>query len=101
MHRLLSRSDFAAAIGISESSVRRLADSGDLEIYRTPVGHRRIPVSEAIRYVRETGTLVLRRNPPGLIKSDDRSANASDADRLLDALSEGHASAVMEVRQSM
>ncbi len=54
MQRMLSTSDFAAAIGISESSVRRLADSGDLEIHRTRGGHRRIPVSEAIRYVRET-----------------------------------------------
>ena len=101
MQRMLSTSDFAGAIGISESSVRRLADSGDLEIHRTRGGHRRIPVSEAIRYVRETGTRVLRPDVLGLVESDDNSAKKSDADRLLDALHEGHASAVIGVMQSM
>jgi excisionase family DNA binding protein len=98
---MLSTSDFAGAIGISESSVRRLADSGDLEIHRTRGGHRRIPVSEAIRYVRETGTRVLRPDVLGLVELDDISAKKSDADRLLDALREGHASAVIGVMQSM
>jgi excisionase family DNA binding protein len=98
---MLSTSDFAGAIGISESSVRRLADSGELEIHRTRGGHRRIPVSEAIRYVRETGTRVLRPDILGLVESDDVCVKKSDADRLLDALREGHASGVISVMQSM
>ena len=98
---MLSTSDFAAAIGMSESSVRRLADSGELEIHRTRGGHRRIPVAEAIRYVRETGTRVLRPDVLGLIESDDISNKKSDSDRLLEALHDGHASVVIGVMQSM
>lgn len=98
---MLSTSDFASAIGISESSVRRLADSGDLEIHRTRGGHRRIPVSEAIRYVRETGASVVRPDVLGLTQSAESVSEKSEAERLLDALCEGHASSVIGVMQSM
>lgn len=50
--RLLSTSEFAQAIGVSESSIRRLADSGELKIHKTRGGHRKIPLEEAIRYAR-------------------------------------------------
>lgn len=54
MTRTISTSELAKALGISDSSVRRLVDSGELEIHRTQGGHRRIPIPEAIRYVRQT-----------------------------------------------
>lgn len=106
MQRMLSTSDFAAAIGISESSVRRLADSGDLEIHRTRGGHRRIPVSEAVRYVRETGAHVLQPETLGLDKltlaeSHDGPIKCPDAKRLLEALQAGHAKEVIGVMQTM
>ncbi len=101
MQRMLSTSDFAAAIGISESSVRRLADSGELEIHRTRGGHRRIPVPEAIRYVRETGAQVLRPDVLGLMQATETAAEMSHAERLLNALCEGHAHSVIGVMQSM
>jgi excisionase family DNA binding protein len=101
MHRMLSTSDFAAAIGISESSVRRLADGGELEIHRTRGGHRRIPVSEAIRYVRESGVQVQRPEVLGLMESVNEGADKPEAERLLDALVEGHARTVTGVMQSM
>ena len=101
LHRMLSTSDFAAAVGISESSVRRLADGGLLEIHRTRGGHRRIPIAEAIRYVRETGAKVVRPDLLGLVDAPDASASKSFAERLLDALSDGHASGVIGILQSM
>ena len=52
VHEVVSTSEFAEAIGISESSARRLADSGEIRIQSAQGGHRKIPVSEAIRYVR-------------------------------------------------
>ena len=66
---LLSTSEFAAAIGASESSVRRMADSGELQIHRTRGGHRRIPAAEAIRYVRENNVAIVR---PDLLGLDER-----------------------------
>jgi methanogenic corrinoid protein MtbC1 len=49
---LLSPKDLAVAIGSSESSLKRWIDRGLLRVSRTAGGHRRIAVSEAIRFVR-------------------------------------------------
>ncbi|MEL6105248.1 MAG: helix-turn-helix domain-containing protein [Planctomycetota bacterium] len=100
MQRMLSTSDFAAAIGISESSVRRLADSGDLEIHRTRGGHRRIPVAEAIRYVRETGAQVLEPQVLGLIRGESTD-DLPGAEQLITALCDGNARAVIGIMRQM
>ncbi len=50
----VSPRDLAAAVDVSESSLKRWADGGLLRVNRTAGGHRRIPISEAIRFVRET-----------------------------------------------
>lgn len=49
---LLSPRDLAVAIGASESSLKRWIDRGLLDVSRTAGGHRRVAVSEAIRFVR-------------------------------------------------
>ncbi len=49
----LSPKALAEAIGVSESSVKRWADDGRIQIQRTSGGHRRIPLAEAARFVRE------------------------------------------------
>ena len=51
----LSPKDLAAAIGVSESSLKRWVDSGRLTVQRTAGGHRRIPLQEAVRFVRAEG----------------------------------------------
>lgn len=51
----LSPKDLAAAIGVSESSLKRWVDSGRLAVQRTAGGHRRIPLQEAVRFVRAEG----------------------------------------------
>lgn len=51
----LSPKDLAAAIGVSESSLKRWVDSGRLVVQRTAGGHRRIPLQEAVRFVRAEG----------------------------------------------
>lgn len=50
----LSPRDLAAAIGVSESSLKRWADAGTLPTSRTAGGHRRIAVPDAVRFIRET-----------------------------------------------
>ncbi|MCC6620560.1 MAG: helix-turn-helix domain-containing protein [Deltaproteobacteria bacterium] len=49
----ISPKDFAAAIGVSESSVKRWVDQGLLRAIRTAGGHRRIAPDEAARWIRE------------------------------------------------
>lgn len=58
--KLLSPAEFAEAIGVSESSIRRLADSGELRIFKTKGGHRKIPLDEAIRYTRDQSLTFVR-----------------------------------------
>ena len=55
MKRLLSPSELARAVGVSESSLKRWVDEGRIKASRTAGGHRRIPISEAIRLIRQTG----------------------------------------------
>ncbi len=55
----LSPRNLARALGVSESSVKRWVDSGAIEATKTAGGHRKIAVSEAVRYVREHGVSVI------------------------------------------
>lgn len=66
MKRLLSPRDLAEAIGASESSLKRWADAGKLQVSRTEGGHRRIPIAEAVRFIRATGATVVRPELLGL-----------------------------------
>jgi excisionase family DNA binding protein len=56
----LSPRDLGHAIGVSESTVKRWVDDGRLRVMRTPGGHRRIPVGETIRFIREQGCDIVR-----------------------------------------
>ena len=51
----LSPKQVAQALGVSEASLKRWCDRGLLESLRTAGGHRRIPVSSVIKYLRENG----------------------------------------------
>ena len=88
---LLSPRELADAIGASESSLRRWIDSGDIHISRTAGGHRRIPLSQALQFIRKMGAVVVRPevlNLPALprnVSTDD----ATDEERLYAALHEG------------
>lgn len=66
MKDLLSPKEFAEAIGVSQSSIKRWADEGRIEVARTAGGHRRIPIAEAVRFVRETGASVIQPQALGL-----------------------------------
>ena len=99
--QVLSTSEFAAAIGVSESSVRRMADAGELNIHRTRGGHRRIPASEAIRYVRETNATIVRPDLLGLVDPIEDQDGENFSAQLLSALNSGRARTVIGLMQSM
>ncbi len=56
--RLLSPKVLAAALGVSESSLKRWVDAGKISAMRTEGGHRRISIQEAVRFIRETGAQI-------------------------------------------
>jgi excisionase family DNA binding protein len=97
--RTLSTAEFAKALDISESSVRRLADAGALEIHRTRGGHRRIPISEAVRYIRETRAAVASPELLGLARESIDEGNESVNEKMVSVLEAGHAASVIRLMQ--
>ncbi len=55
MERYISPRDLAAALGVSESSLKRWVDAGRIPASRTSGGHRRIARADAIAFVRSSG----------------------------------------------
>lgn len=69
--RTLSPKELADVIGVSPSSVKRWIDAGEIDVVRTVGGHRRIPLPEALRFIREQHMPLLR---PDLLGLTDLSA---------------------------
>jgi len=94
MKTVLSPKELGAAIGVSESSLKRWADSGRLHVARTAGGHRRIHLEEAVRFIRESGFPVQRPDLLGLddIGQVDRATTSGDpSEQFYQAVTEGHA----------
>lgn len=90
--RLLSPRDLAAAIGASESSIRRWVDGGQIATSRTGGGHRRIALEEAVRYIRDARATVVRPDALGLdLPPTPRAGTLAlpDEDKLYEALRAG------------
>lgn len=89
----LTPKDLAEAIGVSESSLRRWVDSGEIRMSRTVGGHRRIPLPEAIQFIRKIGANVVRPDLLGLqLESGMEAAHMpelSDEQKLFDVLRAG------------
>lgn len=97
MRPIISPRDLAAAIGVSESSLKRWADDGLIQVSRTAGGHRRIAVGEAIRFIRSIRAPILR---PDLLGLSDLSPGGehvysaeAPAERLFSHLRDGRARA--------
>lgn len=58
--RLLTTRELADALGVSESSLKRWVDSGKIPGSRTSGGHRRIQLTDAMRFIRTTRAPVAR-----------------------------------------
>ncbi|MEX2670693.1 MAG: B12-binding domain-containing protein [Phycisphaeraceae bacterium] len=94
----LSPKQFARAIGVSESSLKRWSDAGRIIVMRTPGGHRRIEQREAIRFVREEGMPL---TDPTLLGLSDLAGDATQSlahpnpgDALREAVIRGDAETV-------
>lgn len=79
---LLSPKAFAEAIGVSESSVKRWADSGLIDVTRTAGGHRRIVLSDAIRFVRSRHMRLVHPERIGLTGLDDEDLSSAGSREL-------------------
>jgi excisionase family DNA binding protein len=96
--RRLSPRQLAVAIGVSESSLKRWIDDGLLEASRTAGRHRRIPLAEAIRFIRSRQTPIVRPEVLGLpdlsLTGADLTPSRDQSDRLFSLLTAGRAAGV-------
>lgn len=84
MDKLFSPKQVARAIQVSESSVKRWCDKGDLEVHYTAGGHRKIPISSLIDFLRKTGQELLQPELLGLPRlSRQTPDDYQEATRLL------------------
>lgn len=89
----LSPRELARVIGVSESSLKRWVDDGQIRATRTAGGHRRIPLAEAIRFVRETESELARPDLLGLpdvgALDEPLPARREQTERMHDLLRDG------------
>src|SRR6478736_3082348 len=85
---LVSPKQVARAIGVSESSLKRWCDQGLITTVKTAGGHRRIPVQEALRFVREQNHEIVEPHILAMTATTDRKARRIEgiAERLTEAL---------------
>jgi excisionase family DNA binding protein len=89
LQAMLSPKQLAEVVGVSESSLKRWADQGELAVVRTAGGHRRIPVAEAVRFARARRLPILRPAVLGLPELQaGRARETDDAERLGELLYE-------------
>lgn len=106
MKPLISPRELADAIGVSESSIKRWVDNGVVVANKTAGGHRRIPISEAVRFLREKRLTLV--NPASIGLTDVGSLDSGflpdsgdDSDLLFGYLKEGQAEAARGLLLSM
>ena len=89
---LLSPKDLSHAIGVSESSLRRWIDAGLIPVTRTAGGHRRVSLSDAVRYIRDSRATLVRPELLGLGELKPTglpSTPQADEQAVLEALAAG------------
>ena len=83
----LTTRQLAETIGASDSSVKRWIDRGEIIAFRTGGGHRRVPLAEAIRFIRRTRSAIVRPEALGLERQPlIGSADTTAAELFFDAL---------------
>ena len=75
--------EIAAAVGASESSVKRWIDDGKLRASRTAGGHRRVSLADAFRFIRATGQTLI--DPAALGLNGAEGTDFTDGDSIRDA----------------
>lgn len=85
MEKLFSTADLARMWNVSESTVKRWADAGELPCVKTPGGHRRFTLDAVSRFQRERGFAAVGRLAAAATGDDDED-DAREADPLERAL---------------
>lgn len=99
MKQLLSPKQVARSIGVSESSLKRWCDQGELPFEKTPGGHRKIRSSDVVQFLRKSGHRMLDPEALGLPANDSKKPESLEAlrDGLVSLLSESNSAQVRQL----
>lgn len=89
MQSALSPKELAHALGVSESSIKRWIDDGRLDCTRTPGGHRRITIQNALKFIRREAADVNEFGLLGIVPTNF--GQLPPADEIYDYLHDGKA----------
>ena len=78
---LVTPKQVARAIGVSESSLKRWCDRGLLQTVKTPGGHRRLPLTGVLAFLRETRQELVAPEVLGLPATSGKSIRMTDRSR--------------------
>lgn len=78
MKQLVSPRQVAQAIGVSESSLKRWCDKGDLLTVRTSGGHRRLAIDQVVQFLRKSGHALIRPELLGLPSNTGKASTIAD-----------------------
>ena len=81
MKELVSPKQVARAIGVSESSLKRWCDRGLIRTIRTAGGHRKLPISSVLEFIKSSGHELVQPGLLGLPASIGQSPRTVDAAR--------------------
>lgn len=87
----------ARALGVSESSVKRWVDNGRLPATKTAGGHRKVPHSSLVSFIRETGHELADPALIGMVTTAPRVALEDSCDRLYDELIAGRETSCRDI----
>jgi len=99
LKKVMSPRDFGRVIGVSESSVKRWIDAGEIPAWVTRGGHRRLDFLPALRALEKTGRRAMKPSFLGLSpeSADSLQDPETFADRLFLALYQGKAQEVVRM----
>ncbi len=99
MHDLLTPKQVARAIDVSESSVKRWCDKGDIPTHYTAGGHRRIALASILAWVRSGRHVLVHPEALGLPATSGKTHWVFDRARsqLVEALLQGSESVCLQV----
>jgi len=103
IEKLFSPKQVARALGVSESSLKRWCDRGLIETRRTGGGHRRIPLGEVCRFLRNSDQTLLRPDLLGLPATSGQCERGMKraGENLLQAVCRGDEQACRDVAMDM
>ena len=99
MNDLLSPKQVGLALGLSESSIKRYCDQGAINFVRTLGGHRKLPVSEVLQFVKDRRQAIVLPSALGLpTRSPHFEINfETGVESLVDALLGGNEESVEQI----